>query len=216
MRQEIATLSRGSHTPESGEGCLLEIVSLLAGEAWSDHPPCVCPVLTTYGIALNDAMPDNATRDKYLLPLVPLLQGTADPAKVESRTYHFADTAIRRFAPLALRAAGRETEAQSLEACEPVTDKRTAKAAARAANAAWTAALATEAAAGATEAAEATEEAARAAARAAGTAAEAAWTAAWAAGAAAWAAGAAGAAGAADRETVWELATQVYREAIDL
>lgn len=187
-RLNITTLSTGSHTPQSGKGCLLEAVSQDAGEAWSDHPACVCPVLSEYGRVLNDAMPDNATRDKYLLPIVPLLLNTADPAKQQARMYHFADAAIRRFAPLALRAAGLETEAQCLEACEPITDKRTA-----------------EAAAGAARAAES----------------ESAWAAAWAARSPGWTAWAAAEAGWAAVRAVraagdWELAAQVYREAITL
>ena len=70
-------LARGGHPSPSQGVCLLEAVSWLAGEPFSDHPECVSPVLAAFGRALNDALPD-AERQR-LLPLVPLLVGSVDP-----------------------------------------------------------------------------------------------------------------------------------------
>lgn len=68
-------LSVGRHR-DPGEGrCLLELVSLVAGERWSDHPRCVHPVLGSIARRVNDTCSD-AARDE-LVPLVLPLIGTA-------------------------------------------------------------------------------------------------------------------------------------------
>lgn len=48
------SLRSGGHEVEqieSGEACLLEAVAYVAGEPLSDSPPCVCPVLASFGRA---------------------------------------------------------------------------------------------------------------------------------------------------------------------
>ena len=68
-------LSAGKHgSPEEGM-CFMEMTAWFAGEKHGDHPECACPVLTAYGITLNDNMSD-AMRDRLLKPLVPLIAGT--------------------------------------------------------------------------------------------------------------------------------------------
>ena len=54
--------------------CIMNMVAYVAGEPWSDHPECACPVLTKIAIGLNDRM-DDEQRQK-LAPLIPLLVGT--------------------------------------------------------------------------------------------------------------------------------------------
>ena len=41
----LPTLSSGSHDAEQGEACVMEYVSMLAGEEWSDRPECTHPLL---------------------------------------------------------------------------------------------------------------------------------------------------------------------------
>ena len=51
-------LAYGTHaTPEDGR-CAMEWVSYLAGEAHSDEPACVSPVLRAFCTTLNDSLED--------------------------------------------------------------------------------------------------------------------------------------------------------------
>ncbi|HEY4455049.1 MAG TPA: hypothetical protein VGN81_12110 [Pseudonocardiaceae bacterium] len=68
-------LGVGRHRDPSEGRCLLELVSMVAGEPWSDHPCCVHPVLGSIARRVNDACSD-AARDE-LLPLAVPLIGTA-------------------------------------------------------------------------------------------------------------------------------------------
>lgn len=63
----------GGGDPRDGL-CYLETVALIAGEAISDHPECACPIVTAYGIGLNDDLGDDARQ--RLLPLVWATAGT--------------------------------------------------------------------------------------------------------------------------------------------
>ena len=68
-------LERGRHRDPTQGRCLLELVSVLAGEQWTDHPRCVHPVLASIARRVNDACGDQA-RDR-LVPLAMRLIGTA-------------------------------------------------------------------------------------------------------------------------------------------
>ncbi len=57
------------------------------------------------------------------------IAGSADPSKDKARGYLAHDWLVRRFAPRWLRRAGLEDDAAMLEACAPVVDEKTAKAA---------------------------------------------------------------------------------------
>src|SRR6266436_2005000 len=55
----LPTVSTGSHrSPEDG-ACVMEYVSMLAGEPFSDHPQCTHPVLAAVARMANDALPDD-------------------------------------------------------------------------------------------------------------------------------------------------------------
>lgn len=54
--------------------CVMEMVAYIAGEPWSDHPVCACPILTTYAIRLNDAFNDE--HRQKLKPFIPMLVDT--------------------------------------------------------------------------------------------------------------------------------------------
>ena len=67
-------LSRGSH-PSPDEGtCVAELVSMLAGERYSDHPRCACPGLVAFLRGYNDGLDDAHRQD--LIALAPELVGT--------------------------------------------------------------------------------------------------------------------------------------------
>lgn len=72
----LPTLSAGAHDAGSGEACVMEYVSLLAGEDWSDRPECTHPLLAHEARTANDLLGD-ADRAR-LVPLVGRLFGTTD------------------------------------------------------------------------------------------------------------------------------------------
>ncbi|KRC66751.1 hypothetical protein ASE12_19435 [Aeromicrobium sp. Root236] len=72
----LPTLSAGSHDADHGEACVMEYVSLLAGEEWSDRPECTHPMLAHEARTTNDLLRDgDRTR---LVPLIGRLFGTTE------------------------------------------------------------------------------------------------------------------------------------------
>jgi hypothetical protein len=219
-------LEVGSHSVNS-KACVMEAVAFVAGEAWSDHPECSCPVISAFLRAWNDALPDDE-RDSLLRPLIPRLIGTRGTASLERRrSLMAADWLVRTHTPAWLRLAGLTTHADALSGLPEITDmaqipslRGSIEAAQRDADAArvaaWDAAgAAAWAAAGAAAGAAARDAAGAAAGDAAWDAArDAARVAAWdAAGAVAWAAARAAArdaagtvAWAAARAAAWDAA----------
>ena len=230
---ERLSLKVGSHSPNS-TFCVMEAVAFVAGERWSDSPECVCPVISAFLRAWNDALPTDADRDRLLKPLIPKILNTRNKALEQKRSLMAADWLVRVNTPAWLRLAGLNDQAKLLEELPeiismaqvpsirgPIEVVRKDAAAARAAawdaardaawEAAWDAARAAARAA-AWDAAwaaawEAAWDAARAAARAAAW--DAAWDAAWAAArAAAW-----DAAWPAAWEAAWDAARAAARAA---
>ena len=75
----MPVLSAGAHKNPSEGACVMEYVSLLAGESWSDTPSCTHPALARAAQVLNDKISDN---DRYLLvPLIGRLFGTDNQSK---------------------------------------------------------------------------------------------------------------------------------------
>jgi hypothetical protein len=152
--------------------CLLEAVSFMAGEPFSDRPAGVDRTLAAFGRAWNDGMRTDAERDQ-LKPYVPVLVGTAGSGEDASRRAWMAlDWSVRVSTPAWLDLAGLAGHAEKLRGRPELTgpDDETfevLKAARREAAAAWDAA---RAAAGAA-ARDAAWDAARDAAGAAGDAA---------------------------------------------
>src|SRR6185437_10624017 len=70
---EKLSLESGSHEEFEKGMCVMEAVAYVAGEPWSDHPQCAFPVITSFMIAWNDGLPNDAERDRLLKPLVPQL-----------------------------------------------------------------------------------------------------------------------------------------------
>jgi hypothetical protein len=209
------TLAHGSHlTPEQGM-CVMEAVSYVAGEPFSDSPACVSPVIAAFLRSWNDGLPDDATRTRLLAPLIPRVIGTrTTDADEETRAWLATDWLVRVQTPAWLRLAGLEDHARALESLARIADATLARAAQptieRASAAAWDAAWAAASAA----AWDAAWDAARAAAWAAASAA--AWDAAWAAARAAASAAAWDAARAAARDAITPTVERLQGEALVL
>jgi hypothetical protein len=65
VTHQTVRLSKGKHsTPEDG-ACVMELASMLAGEEFTDHPDCVCPVIGSFLRAYNDSVNDDRRQDLY-------------------------------------------------------------------------------------------------------------------------------------------------------
>lgn len=98
------TLTFGSHKTSEEGVCLLEACALIAGEAHTDHPVCVCPVLSAFLRKVNDlAFHDDEARTQVLLPLVESLISSRASEEVErARAYLLIDSVLREMLPLSL------------------------------------------------------------------------------------------------------------------
>jgi hypothetical protein len=70
-------LGYGAHASYEEGMCLMEAVSYVAGEDFTDRPECVSPVLAEFGRTLNDGLPYDARQ--RLTSLIPKLIGTVNP-----------------------------------------------------------------------------------------------------------------------------------------
>ena len=114
------TLAYGTHaTPEDGR-CAMEWVSYFAGEAHSDDPRCVSPVLRAYCTTLNDTL-DDAPR-QLLRPYLVRTIGTSDDGLDEMRSWMAMDWLIRTYVPTWLTVAELEGTAERLAAVPAVSD----------------------------------------------------------------------------------------------
>lgn len=118
---ETFHLGAGLHKNFNDGACALELVSYVAGEPWSDHPKCVCPVLGTFFRAWNDVLSDDE-RDATLRPFLRRLIGTnGGPSLAKRRSLMAADWLIRVHTPAWLRLAKLITQADALEALPELT-----------------------------------------------------------------------------------------------
>lgn len=77
-------LRSGYHRDPRNGLCLMEAVAWLAREPHTDTPLCVDPLLTGFGVLVNDMVsPD--TRQERLKPLIPALIGTRGDGYVRKR-----------------------------------------------------------------------------------------------------------------------------------
>ena len=115
-------LSRGSHYSEMtpGQWCLMEAAAYIAGESWTDHPACVSPVLTSYGVALNDSWDDD--QRQKLAPFIPRLLGTAGDGQDKARSYLAIDWLLRTYTSTWVHLAGLTAEASALREHPRIVD----------------------------------------------------------------------------------------------
>ena len=121
--EKIQTLSlkAGAHSPNS-TFCILEAVAFVAGEPWSDHPECACPIIGAFLRSWNDSLPTDADRDRLLKPLIRDLVGSKSTKEVEQkRALLCADWLIRVNIPTWMRLAGLTVQADALEALPEIT-----------------------------------------------------------------------------------------------
>ena len=136
-------LLQGAHTPD-GKMCVMEAAAFVAGEPWSDAPKCVCPTIGTFLRSWNDALPDDDTRTRLLLPL---LHDTLDTntSKEDSiaRSWMAYDWLVRTLAPAFLDLTPSLADhAARLRGLGPIVSLKTARAAETVTDAAWAAARA--------------------------------------------------------------------------
>jgi hypothetical protein len=114
-------LKSGGHNDFESGLCVMEAVSYVAGEPWSDTPQCACPVITTFLRGWNDALPDDLRTD-LLRGLIPRLVGTKSTPEVElKRSLLAADWLVRIHTPAWLRLAGLNAQAESLSGLPEIT-----------------------------------------------------------------------------------------------
>lgn len=130
---KIKTLKHGAHKENSDEMCAMEAVAYVAGEPWSDHPQCACPVIGAFMRAWNDAISEDADRTRLLGPLIPRLVGTRGSTALEvRRSTMAADWLIRTHTVAWLRLAKLDSQADLLAALPEIAAWAAAWAAARA------------------------------------------------------------------------------------
>lgn len=114
----LPLLSQGKHRRPRNGACLMEFVSVLAGERWSDHPTCTHPLLGAFARMVNDSTSDGERQQ--LAGMAPRLIGlTSD----DPRWYAVI---ARRAAVTAFPVAAEQrqrTLAVGLLACERVLAK---------------------------------------------------------------------------------------------
>jgi hypothetical protein len=77
-------LRRGVSNGDIKNGlCYMETVAFIAGEKITDRPQCACPIITAYGVNLNDRLPDSERQ--RLLPLVWATAGTRSKIHEKNR-----------------------------------------------------------------------------------------------------------------------------------
>ena len=172
----LPPLSAWAHEHVGEGACVMEAVSYVAGEPWSDTPACACPVLGAFLRTWNDDLSDTDL-DRLLRPLVLRLVGSRSTPEVEARRSWLAmDWLVRTHAPAWLQLVpALVPHADALTDLPPIMDAQTATAHQSTFNAARVAARAAVEAAAGNAAVDAARVAARVAVEAAaGDAAEAA------------------------------------------
>jgi hypothetical protein len=114
------SLKEGAHFPDS-TFCVMEAVAFVAGEKWSDHPECACPIISTFLRAWNDALPSDEDRDRLLKPLIPKLLNTRNKSLEERRSLMAADWLVRVNTPAWLRLVGLKEQADALAELPEIT-----------------------------------------------------------------------------------------------
>jgi len=117
---ETLSLHQGRHQPDS-TFCVMEAVAFVAGEPWSDHPACACPIITSLLIRWNDRLPNNAERDRLLKHFIPRIVGTRNPAVEMKRAIMIGDWTVRTVIPELLRLLKRNKEADELAALPEIS-----------------------------------------------------------------------------------------------
>lgn len=96
----IKVISKGVHSKFS-EGCsIMEAIALVSGEAWTDRPRSVCPVISSFLRTWGESLPDQE-RTKLLLTVIGSVTGTKSTAGIEAQR---AETAFNWLKTVYLKA----------------------------------------------------------------------------------------------------------------
>jgi hypothetical protein len=120
-------LGRGRHRhPEAGT-CLMELTALIAGEAHTDRPACVHPLLAALARVINDAVSDPAR--SQLITRAPSFIGTAsvDPLLFDRILALVVDRALPLALPIwapRLRRTAAQLRRRAAHGPQPLTPRR--------------------------------------------------------------------------------------------
>jgi hypothetical protein len=95
VSHQTAQLAPGRHRSPRDGVCVMELVSMLAGERFSDRPRTACPVIGSFLSAYNDAVDDLRRRD--LLLYAPEVVGTRASREVVRRRVELCRGFTARF-----------------------------------------------------------------------------------------------------------------------
>ncbi len=117
---DTIALDGGAHSSIEKGACVMELVSHVAGEEWSDSPSCTSPILAGYLRNLNDAFDTEARQ--ALKPLIPLCIGTNTGAEDDQKRGRMAvDWIVREYVPAWLDLAKLDVRAKHLRSLPEIT-----------------------------------------------------------------------------------------------
>lgn len=101
----LPALAQGHHIGPRWGMCVMEAVSHVTGEEFTDQPACVCPIIAAVARHVNDNLPDD--QRQRLIGYIPRFVGTArdDDTEWERRNaaLRFAESVVDQAAPLSQR-----------------------------------------------------------------------------------------------------------------
>lgn len=111
---DALVLARGGHDAIDAGACVMEAVSYVAGEPWSDRPNCVSPVIVSFLRQWNDHLGD--AERQTLKPYIPRVIGTnTGAADDDRRAWMITDWMVRVYLPAWLRVAKLDDQAAAVE-----------------------------------------------------------------------------------------------------
>ncbi len=117
---EKISLKVGSHESIEDGMCVMEAVSFIAGEPWTDSPQCASPVIAAFLRSYNDLVDDE--KRQSLKQYIPSLIGTRGSDALENRRALIAaDWLVRTHTPAWLRLAGLTVQADALSSLPEIT-----------------------------------------------------------------------------------------------
>src|ERR687888_1781198 len=118
MTTDSYRLSPGRHARAEQGRCAMEWVAHMAGEAHSDRPECVSPVVGAFARSWNDALEE--TTRQQLRPYLARMIGTAGDGFDDARAWRCTDWLVRTGAPALLELAGLVDSAAQLRSLRRV------------------------------------------------------------------------------------------------
>lgn len=89
----MPVISSGKHESPKEGACVMEYVSILSGEEFTDRPRCTDPKLASLAISINDILPDH--HRSVLIPFITQLIGTDGPIPEGHRYARWCECMIK-------------------------------------------------------------------------------------------------------------------------